>query len=97
MAVIAAPRKYPDEVPELAIRLVRHLVEGGEKSIAATSVCLAGRQLLDINTDTVRDWIEPALVDAGERPRLSTSERPGWPHRRAWVATYALGCARGKR
>jgi hypothetical protein len=30
MEVMAAPRKYPDEVRDRAVRLVRDLVEGAE-------------------------------------------------------------------
>ena len=43
MTVIAAPSKYPDEVPELAIRLVRDCVAAGEEPVTVTGVCPAGR------------------------------------------------------
>jgi transposase len=80
MEVMAAPRKYPDEVRERAIRLVRDLVDSDEDGVTVTGACRRVGEQLGINTDTLRNWVKPALVDDGERPGLSTSERgPGWP------------------
>jgi transposase len=74
MEVMAAPRKYPDEVRERAIRLVRDLVDSGEDGVTVTGACRRVGEQLGINTDTLRDRIKPVLVDDGEQPGLSTSE-----------------------
>jgi transposase len=75
MEVMAAPRKYPDEVRDRAVRLVRDLVDNGEDSITVTGACRRVGEQLGINTDTLRNWVKPALVDDGERPGLTTSDR----------------------
>jgi transposase len=76
MEVVAAPSEYPDEVRERerGIRLVRDLVEGGEESITVTGACRRGGQQLRSNTDTLRNWVEPALVCDGERPWLRSCQ-----------------------
>src|SRR3954447_19553630 len=75
MEVMAAPRKYPDEVRDRAIRLVRDLVDNGDDSIIVTGACRRVGEQLGINTDTLRNWVKPALVDDGERPGPTTSDR----------------------
>ena len=39
---MAEPRKYPDEVPDRAVRLVRGLVQGEANAVSVTGVS-AGR------------------------------------------------------
>jgi transposase len=75
MEVMAAPRKYPDEVRERAIRLVRDLVDGDENGISVTSACRRVGEQLGINTDTLRNWVKQVQIDDGERPGLTTSDR----------------------
>jgi transposase len=75
MEAMAAPRKYPDEVRDRTIRLVRDLVDGDEEAMTVTGACRRVGEQLGINTETLRDWVKPALVDDGERPGLSISER----------------------
>ena len=72
---MAAPRKYPDEVRDRAIRLVRDLVDSGEDGITVTGACRRVGEQLGINTDTLRNWVKPALVEDGEEPGLSPNER----------------------
>ena len=73
---MAAPRKYPDEVRERAIRLVRDLVDSpDDDAMTVTGACRRVGEQLGINTDTLRNWVKPALVDDGERPGLTTSDR----------------------
>jgi transposase len=74
MEVMAAPRKYPDEVRERAIRLVRDLVDGDESGISVTSACRRVGEQLGINTDTLRNWVKQVQIDDGERPGLTTSD-----------------------
>jgi hypothetical protein len=51
MEVMAAPRKYPDEVRDRAVRLVRDLIDNGEDSITVTGACRrVGEQLASTPT-----------------------------------------------
>ena len=68
---MAAPRKYPDELRDRAVRLVLDVkVDTGSVSAACTWV---GEQL-GINTDTLRGWVKQAEIDAGTRPGVSTAD-----------------------
>lgn len=71
-----APRKYPSELRERSVRLVRDLV-GDEHGVNVTE---AGRRVgeqLGINRDTLRGWVKQADIDAGARPGVTTEERTG--------------------
>jgi transposase len=67
-----APRKYPDELRERAVRLVLDVVQedGGSVSRACRRI---GEQL-GINIDKLRGWVKQVQVDAGQRPGVSTAE-----------------------
>ena len=69
-----APKKYPEELRERAIRLVRDRL-AGEPRLSQNKACLAVGEQLGINTDTLRNWVKQVLVDDGERPGVSTSDR----------------------
>ena len=61
-----APRKYPDELRERAVRLV---FESG-RPIAHVA------QDLGVHKEALRQWVRQAEADAGtRRDRLTTSER----------------------
>jgi len=61
-----APRKYPDELRERAVRLV---FESG-RPIAHVA------QDLGVHKEALRQWVRQAEADAGQRgDRLTTSER----------------------
>jgi transposase len=75
MEVMAAPRKYPDEVRERAIRRVRDLVERDEDAITVTGACRRVGEQLGINTDTLWNWVKQVQVDEGDRAGLTTSDR----------------------
>jgi transposase len=66
-----APRKYPDELRERAVRLV--LDVAGEAG-SVTNACRRIGEQLGINTDTLRGWVKQAQIDAGARPGLTTAE-----------------------
>jgi transposase len=69
-----APRKYPNELRERAIRLVMDLVEvSGGPSINAA--CLRVGEQLGINGDTLRNWVKQSRVDAGKQPGVTTEDR----------------------
>ena len=73
--VMAAPRKYPDEVRDRAIRLVRDLLDTPDDAMTVTGACRGVGEQLGINTDTLRNWVRQVLVDDGERPGLPTDDR----------------------
>jgi transposase len=70
-----AARKYPDEVRDRAIRLVHDLIDSPDEAITVTGACRRVGEQLGINTDTLRNWVKQVLVDDGERPGLTTSDR----------------------
>ena len=73
---MAAPRKYPDEVRERAVRLVRDLVDDDEdEATTVTGACRRIGEQLGINTDTLRNWVKQVQVDDGERAGVTTSDR----------------------
>jgi transposase len=68
---MAAPRRYPEELRERAIRLALDArKDPGSRSGACTRI---GEQL-GINPETLRGWVSQAEVDAGSRPGTSTAE-----------------------
>ena len=69
---MAAPRKYPDELRERAIRLVLDAKAEGEDS--AKGVCRRIGAQLGINHETLRGWVMRAEIDAGDRPGTTSSE-----------------------
>jgi transposase len=73
--VMGAPRKYPDEVRDRAVRLVRDLVEEDSAGATVSGACRRVGDQLGINTDTLRNWVKQAQVDDGERPGVTTAER----------------------
>ena len=68
-----APRKYPDELRERAIRLVREAREQDERlSLNAAVQRIAPR--VGIVPDTLRGWCKQAEIDTGRRPGTTTSD-----------------------
>ena len=67
-----APKKYPDEVRERAVRMVFEIrEETGQRKGALARV---GQQL-GINPETLRNWVNQVEVDGGLRPGTSTDDR----------------------
>ncbi len=68
---MAAPRKYPDELRDRAVRMA----VDARKDPASRSGALAriGGQL-GINPETPRNWVTQAGIDGGSRPGTSTTE-----------------------
>ena len=62
-----APRKYPQELRERAMRLVAEARrEDPELSLNAAVVRIGQR--VGVNADTLRGWCKQAEIDAGQRP-----------------------------
>jgi transposase-like protein len=69
-----APRKYPPELRERAVRLVVEArQQDPELSLNAAVVRIGER--VGINKDTLRGWCKQVEIDAGRRPGVSTDER----------------------
>jgi transposase len=69
---MAAPRKYPDELRERAIRLV--LDAKAEPGSSGKNTCRRIGDRLGINPETLRGWLKQAEIDAGTRPGTTTDQ-----------------------
>jgi transposase len=64
-----APKKYPDEVRERAVRMVFEIrQETGQQQGAIARVA----DRLGVNRETLRNWVRQAEVDGGQRPGTTT-------------------------
>ena len=70
-----APKKYPEEMRDRAIRLVEDLLADPEIDISVTAACSKVGQQLGINRDTLRGWVKQVQIDTGARPGLATDDR----------------------
>jgi transposase len=65
-------RRYPPELRERAVRMVREAIaEGGESFGVVTRVA---RQL-GIGVESLRNWVKQAEIDGGQRPGVTSEER----------------------
>lgn len=69
---MAAPRKYPDELRERAVRMV---VDLRKDPVTARGALARVGQQLGINKDTLRNWVDRAEIDAGVRPGVTSEEQ----------------------
>jgi transposase-like protein len=70
---MSAPRKYPAELRQRAIRLVVESRDFDAKQTTRGAAARVGGQL-GIPADTLRGGVGQADVDAGRRPGVSTEE-----------------------
>jgi len=68
---MVAPRKYPDELRERAIRLV---LDTKADPASSKGACARIGNQLGINPETLRGWVAQAEVDAGTRPGATTDQ-----------------------
>ncbi|WP_423464815.1 IS3 family transposase [Promicromonospora sp. MS192] len=71
MRVVAAPRKYPEELRERAIRMAVDLRK--DPATKPGALRRVGEQL-GIHPETLRNWVAQAEIDAGDRPGTSTDD-----------------------
>jgi transposase-like protein len=75
---VPAPKKYPDELRERAIRFALDLVDGPEKLSVNAASKRVGEQL-GIVPDSLRNCVLQARIDAGDKPGLTRDEQPHPP------------------
>ncbi len=68
---MAAPRTYPEELRERAIRLAVELRR--DPTTRPGALKRVGDQL-GINSETLRNWVQQAEVDQGHRPGVTTED-----------------------
>ncbi len=66
-----APRKYPDELRERAVRLV---IDARKDPATRPAAVRRVGEHLGINPETLRGWANQAEVDAGTRGGTTTSD-----------------------
>jgi transposase len=71
VGVMAAPRKYPDEVRDRAVRLV---VDMADSAGSVSGACRRVGEELGINCDTLRGWVKQAQIDNGSRRGTTTAD-----------------------
>ena len=71
-----ARKKFPEELRERGVRLVRDRVEA-EPGLAVSRACRLVGEQLGINGDTLRNWVKHVRVDAGEIPGTTTADAAG--------------------
>ena len=68
-----APRKYPAELRERAVRLVLEAREQ-EPDLSLNAAVLRIGPRVGVNKDTLRGWCKRAEIDSGRRPGTTTSD-----------------------
>lgn len=68
---MVAPKKYPDELRQRAVRLV---LEAKQDPARRSGACRRIGEQLGINSETLRAWVTQAEVDAGARAGTTTSD-----------------------
>jgi len=68
---MAAPRKYPDELRERAVRMA---VDARKDPLTRSGALTRIGGQLGINPETLRNWVNQAEIDAGDRPGVTTSD-----------------------
>jgi transposase len=71
MRVVAAPRKYPDELRDRATRMAVELRQDPETKLGA--IARVAEQL-GMHRETLRSWVRQAEIDGGVRPGTTSSD-----------------------
>ena len=73
MKIMPALRKYPPELRERSIRLVREAMKE-DSSLSTNRAVIRIGQRVGGNPDTLRGRVEQARIDAGEAPGTTTDD-----------------------
>jgi transposase len=73
MMIMPAPKKYPPELRERAVRLVQE-ARAHEPELSLNQTVIRIGQRVGVNADTLRGWCKQAAIDAGERPGTTTTD-----------------------
>jgi transposase len=68
-----APRKYPNELRERAVRLVVE-ARAEDPSLSLNAAVLRVGPRVGVVPDTLRGWCKQADIDAGRRPGTTTED-----------------------
>jgi transposase len=68
-----APRKYPQELRERAVRLVDE-ARSQEPGLSVSAAVQRIGQRVGVNADTLRGWVKRFDIDAGRRPGTTTDD-----------------------
>ncbi|MBL8932399.1 MAG: transposase [Kineosporiaceae bacterium] len=68
-----APRKYPQELRDRAVRLVGEARQQ-EAGLSLNAACKRIGPRVGVNADTLRTWVAQADIDAGKRPGTTTGD-----------------------
>jgi transposase len=71
MRVMAAPRKYPDELRERATRMA---VDARRDPATRSGAISRIAEQLGMHPETLRNWVRQAEVDGGVRPGTTTDD-----------------------
>lgn len=69
--IVAAPRKYPEELRERAARLA---VEASKDRAARTGAIKGVADQLNVHPETLRGWVKQAETDEGSRPGTTSAD-----------------------
>jgi len=73
MKTVPAPRKYPQELRERAMRLV-HEAREQDPGLSLNAAVVRIGQRAGVNPDTLRGWCKQADIDSGRRPGTTTED-----------------------
>lgn len=68
---MAAPRKYPEELRERAIRMA---IDLRRDPVTRNGALRRVGDQLGINPETLRNWVSQVEIDEGHRPGITTVE-----------------------
>jgi len=68
---MVAPRKYPEELRERAIRMA---LDARRDPVSRPGALRRVGEQLGINPETLRGWVTQAEIDVGDRPGTTTTD-----------------------
>jgi transposase len=68
-----APRKYPQELRERSVRIVKEAMSQ-ETSLSLNAAVIRVGHRVGVHPDTLRGWVRQARVDAGEVVGVTTTD-----------------------